>query len=98
MLWGAISAAAPGRAEAVAVPLHCPTVMPPARNADLHGNVPEESLVALVLIDVINDFGFEGGTELAAATRPMALRVAALKARARRLGIPAIYVNDNFGR
>jgi nicotinamidase-related amidase len=28
----------------------------------------------------------------------MAERIAALKARARALGIPAIYVNDNFGR
>jgi nicotinamidase-related amidase len=35
--------------------------MPPARNHDLHGNVPDESDVALLLIDVINDLEFEGG-------------------------------------
>src|SRR5262245_27540467 len=72
--------------------------MPPARNADLHGNVPEVCPVALVLIDVINAFDFRGGAVLARAARAMAPRVAALKVRARRLGIPAIYVNDNFGR
>jgi nicotinamidase-related amidase len=50
------------------------------------------------LIDVINDFDFEGGAILARAARAMAPRVAALKARTRRFSIPAIYVNDNFGR
>jgi nicotinamidase-related amidase len=70
----------------------------PARNADLHGNVPEASAVALLMIDVISDFDFEGGPELLKAAKPMAARVARLKARARELGIPAIYVNDNFGR
>jgi nicotinamidase-related amidase len=70
----------------------------PARNFDLHGNVPEKSRVALLLIDVINHFDFEGGDALLVAARVMAVRVGRLKARARRLGIPAIYVNDNFGR
>ena len=28
------------------------------KNADLHGNVPESSPVALLLIDVINDLDF----------------------------------------
>ena len=32
----------------------------PAKNDDLHGNVPENSSVALLLIDVINDLDFEG--------------------------------------
>jgi hypothetical protein len=29
--------------------------MPPARNDDLHGNAPDESDVAVLLIDVIKD-------------------------------------------
>ena len=30
----------------------------PAKNDDLHGNVPENSPVALVIVDVINDLEF----------------------------------------
>jgi len=30
----------------------------PVRNEDLHGNVPDKSTVALLLIDVINDLEF----------------------------------------
>jgi len=70
----------------------------PAKNPDLHGNVPESSPVALLLIDVINDLEFEGADELAAAAVPMARRIADLKCRAKLAGIPAIYANDNFGR
>src|SRR6266567_2639308 len=70
----------------------------PANNSDLHGNVPENSPVALLLIDVINDLDFPGSEALAAQVAPMARRIAALKGRARAAGIPAIYVNDNFGR
>ncbi len=72
--------------------------MPPARNHDLHGNVPDESDVALVLIDVINDLEFEGGERLFPAALAAADRLAALAGRARRAGVPVIYANDNFGR
>ncbi|HXU88768.1 MAG TPA: isochorismatase family cysteine hydrolase [Methylomirabilota bacterium] len=72
--------------------------MPPARNQDLHGNVPDESDVALLLIDVINDLEFEGGERLLARALAAADRLAALAARARRAGVPVIYANDNFGR
>ena len=70
----------------------------PARNPTLHGNVPEQCRAALLLIDVINDLEFDGGQALARHALPMAKRLAALKRRARRAGIPAIYINDNFGR
>jgi nicotinamidase-related amidase len=53
---------------------------------------------ALLLIDVINDLAFPGSEALIAQAEPMALRVAALKRRAARAGVPAIYVNDNFGQ
>jgi nicotinamidase-related amidase len=72
--------------------------MPPARNHDLHGNAPDESDVAVVLIDVINDLEFEGGARLLPQALLAADRLAALTARARRAGIPVIYANDNFGR
>jgi nicotinamidase-related amidase len=70
----------------------------PAKNDDLHGNVPDESEVVLLLIDVVNDLEFEGGERILAQAPLMADRLAALKSRARALGIPVVYVNDNFGR
>ncbi len=70
----------------------------PARNEDLHGNVPDKAEVALLLIDVINDLEFEGGDELLKHALPMAEKIAALKRRAKRAEIPVIYVNDNFGK
>ena len=70
----------------------------PGKNPDLHGNVPESSPVALLLIDVINDLEFPGAEELEKAAIPMARRIAALKKRAKAAGIPTVYVNDNFGR
>ena len=70
----------------------------PARNPNLHGNVPEKSRVVLLLIDVINDLEFDGGAALARHALPMARRLAALKRRARQAGVPVIYANDNFGK
>jgi nicotinamidase-related amidase len=70
----------------------------PARNEDLHGNVPDKSDVALLLIDVINDLEFESGKELLKYALQMAENIAALKERAQQAGIPVIYVNDNFGK
>jgi nicotinamidase-related amidase len=70
----------------------------PAKNPDLHGNVPENSPVALLLIDVINDMAFDGAELLVRQAVPMARRIAALKRRARDARIPAVYINDNFGR
>jgi nicotinamidase-related amidase len=53
---------------------------------------------ALLLIDVINDLDFEGADALIAEAEPMAARLAALKRRAARAGVPIVYVNDNFGQ
>jgi nicotinamidase-related amidase len=70
----------------------------PAKNEDLHGNVPDKAEVALLLIDVINDLEFDGGEELLKHALPMAEKIAELKRRARQAEIPIIYVNDNFGK
>jgi len=70
----------------------------PAKNRDLHGNAPDESGAALLLIDLINHFDYPGGRALSRHALPVARRLAALKRRARAAGIPAVYVNDNFGR
>jgi len=60
--------------------------------------VPDHSPVALLLLDVVNDLEFPGGERLVRHAVPMARRLARLRARAKRAGIPAIYVNDNYGR
>lgn len=66
--------------------------------ANLHGSAPDKSSVALLLIDVINDFDFPEGDQLLQFAFPMAKRIVELKSRLKAAGIPAIYVNDNFGR
>lgn len=70
----------------------------PQQNSDLHGNAPDSSTAALLIIDMINDLEFEGGDRLLEAARPAARATAALKQRCRDARIPAVYVNDNFGR
>jgi nicotinamidase-related amidase len=58
----------------------------------------EKKRDALVLIDVINDFDFPRAEALLRFAMPAAKRIAALKLRAKRAQVPAIYANDNFGR
>jgi nicotinamidase-related amidase len=69
-----------------------------AKNEDLHGSAPDKAEVALLLIDLINDLEFESGKDLLKPALLVAERVAALKERAKRAGVPVIYVNDNFGK
>jgi len=64
----------------------------------LQGNVPERCELALLLIDVINDFEFPDAERLYQQARPAARVIAALKARAAAAGVPCIYANDHFGR
>jgi len=58
----------------------------------------ERAPTALLLVDVINDMDFPGSAELIRQAVPMARRLAALKTRAAAVGIPSIYINDNFGK
>ncbi len=67
-------------------------------NESLHGSAPDKAAVALLLIDVINDLEFPEGDQLLRYAIPMARRILDLKRRAEAVGIPVIYVNDNFGR
>ena len=70
----------------------------PARNPDLHGSAPDKSELALLLIDVINDLDFPEANQLLRQAGPMARKILRLKQRAKKAGIPVVYVNDNFGR
>jgi nicotinamidase-related amidase len=53
---------------------------------------------ALLIIDLINPFDFEGGQEARAHAEKVALVVERLRQDADRKDIPTIYVNDNFGQ
>lgn len=56
--------------------------MRPSRSSDLHGSGPDESAVALLLIDWINDLEFEGGERLLPQALQAAQATAALRSRA----------------
>jgi|SRR6185369_4264742 nicotinamidase-related amidase len=68
------------------------------RAHDLHGSAPDKSDTALLLIDVVNDFDFPEGEQLLKLALPVGKNIADLKKRTKAEGIPAVYVNDNFGR
>ena len=54
--------------------------------------------MALVVIDMISTWDFEGGSRLGRAALAIAPRIGALKHRCVLAGVPTIYVNDNRGR
>ncbi|UZJ78979.1 isochorismatase family cysteine hydrolase [Fictibacillus sp. KU28468] len=61
-------------------------------------STPSYPPVALLIIDVINDFDFPEGHMLIEQALPIAPNIADLKNKAKENGIPVIYVNDNFGK
>ena len=65
---------------------------------DLHGSAPDNSPVALLIIDMINAFDFEGADRMLRRAVDAAKGIAQLKQRARQVHVPTVYVNDNFGR
>ncbi|MCT1901775.1 isochorismatase family cysteine hydrolase [Oceanobacillus sojae] len=52
---------------------------------------------ALVFIDLINDFKFDGGDNLHASTEEMLPNLIKLREFAKEKSIPVIYVNDHYG-
>ncbi|MGM0752416.1 MAG: cysteine hydrolase family protein [Bacillota bacterium] len=52
---------------------------------------------ALVIIDMINTFDFQGGEELYENTLKIVGNIHELKTKAKKAGMPIIYVNDNYG-
>lgn len=59
---------------------------------------PDNSNCALLILDIINTFDFPQGEQLYERALPMCDALADLKRRCKEVGIPAIYVNDHFGR
>src|SRR5436190_22850423 len=68
------------------------------RNNDLHGYVPDDRPVALLVVDVLTDFDFPDARQLLKKVPALAKNIAALKHRCRALRIPVIYANDNHGK
>jgi nicotinamidase-related amidase len=63
-----------------------------------NGGFGQGSKCAILIIDVVTDFEFEDGEALYQNARPMAESLSVLKHRAHAADVPAIYVNDNYGR
>lgn len=53
---------------------------------------------AMLIIDMISGWDFPDATKLLRMSATIAPRIAALKARCRRAGVPVIYANDNRGQ
>lgn len=53
--------------------------------------------IALLLIDVLTTFQFPDGEAILRAALKMRDALVKLKSRAREVGVPVLYVNDNFG-
>jgi len=51
---------------------------------------------ALIILDMVNLFDFEGGKALATQARKIAPRIDALRQAYTKRGLPVIFVNDNF--
>ncbi len=71
---------------------------PPRTASSLNGNAPDRANAILILVDVINDLDFPNNKELLGNSQKLAKAIASLKGRCKRAGIPAIYVNDNYGK
>jgi nicotinamidase-related amidase len=72
--------------------------MPLSRDKDLYGSAPDQCPLALLIIDMINAFEFDGAEKALPRALEAAKAIAALKRRARVAGVPVVYVNDNFGK
>jgi len=60
--------------------------------------VNDRSDIALLLIDVINALDFEGNDNIVRNIPELAKTLAFLKKEVKALGIPVVYVNDNFDK
>jgi nicotinamidase-related amidase len=58
---------------------------------------PSPVPVALLLVDVLTTFQFPDGEEVLQGALRMRDSLVRLKTRTREVGIPVLYVNDNFG-
>src|SRR5690606_6844223 len=65
----------------------------PVSAEQVHHRAP----VALVLVDVVQPFDFEGSEALLEQAEAASKALARLRRRARKAGLPVVYANDHFG-
>jgi nicotinamidase-related amidase len=61
------------------------------------GSALPRAAAALVLVDVVQPFDFDGSEDLLEHARPASKALAKLKKRAKAAGLPVVYANDHFG-
>ena len=71
---------------------------PPRSQPPALAPAPAAGHTALLIIDMISCWDFPDAEKLLPGAHAIAGRLAALKTRCMRAGVPAIYVNDNRGR
>ncbi|NGZ03202.1 MAG: isochorismatase [Nitrospira sp. WS238] len=59
---------------------------------------PKPTATGLLIIDMINEFTFDGAEKLFPRIEQAAQNIARLKQRVKAAGLPVLYVNDNFGK
>lgn len=59
---------------------------------------PDRTQTCLLIIDMINEFTFDGAEKLFPAVEQTAQHIAMLKQSVKATGLPVLYVNDNFGK
>ena len=59
---------------------------------------PDPAKACLLIIDMINEFTFDGAAKFFPAVEQAAHNIATLKRRMKKTALPVIYVNDNFGK
>lgn len=73
--------------------MHRSAAMPRSRKP-----LPIDQHTALLIVDMINDFNFEGGTALLHNTRAIVQPIKTLREHMTAMGCPVIFCNDNFGQ
>jgi nicotinamidase-related amidase len=59
---------------------------------------PAKAGTALLIIDMINDLEFPGGSDMLKGAQSAAEAILELSCEARAAGVPVVYVNDNYGQ
>jgi nicotinamidase-related amidase len=59
---------------------------------------PAPGGAALLIIDMINDMDFAGGSKMFAHAEQAAKAIVQLRDQATQRGVPVVYVNDNYGQ
>lgn len=72
--------------------------MPPHSEDDAIVGRSSPGGVGLLIIDLINDMSFPGAEAYRADAEAAAVTAAGLREKADQLGVPVVYVNDNYGQ